>query len=110
MLITVLDGHLAGDNAPEQKVRLSMSWQEGVAVALVLFGLGAGVFLVAQRLSFWLEFATRLGKALVPLAWRFVSKRMPPAGGGGRVARGVGRDEERRSCEDTRELYVRIHP
>ena len=55
-----------------------MSWQEGVAVALVLFGLGAGAFLVAQRPSFWIEFGSRLGKALLPLAWRYVSKRMPP--------------------------------
>ena len=44
-----------------------MSWQEGVAVAVVLLGLGAGAFLVAQRPSFWIEFGTRLGKALLPL-------------------------------------------
>ena len=55
-----------------------MSWQEGVAVTVVLLGLGAGAFLVAQRPSFWIEFGTRLGKALVALAWRYVSKRMPP--------------------------------
>ena len=57
---------------------LSMSWQEGVAVTVVLLGLGAGAFLVAQRPSFWIEFGSRLGKALLPLAWRYVSKRMPP--------------------------------
>ena len=55
-----------------------MSWQEGVAVAVVLFGLGAGAFLVAQRPSFWLELGVRLGKVLLPLGWRYVSKRMPP--------------------------------
>ena len=55
-----------------------MSWQEVVAVAVVLLGLGAGAFLVAQRPSFWIEFGQRLGKALLPLAWRYVSKRMPP--------------------------------
>ena len=55
-----------------------MSWQEGVAVAIVLFGLGAGAFLVAQRPSFWIEFEGRLARALLPLAWRYVSKRMPP--------------------------------
>ena len=55
-----------------------MSWQEGVAVAVVLIGLGAGAFLVAQRPSVWIEFGTRLGKALLPLVWRKVSKRMPP--------------------------------
>ena len=55
-----------------------MSWQEGVAVTVVLLGLGAGAFLVAQRPSFWIELVPRLGKALLPLAWRYVSKRMPP--------------------------------
>jgi len=44
----------------------------------VLLGLGAGAFLVAQRPSFWIEFGGRLGKALLPLAWRYVSTRMPP--------------------------------
>ena len=55
-----------------------MSWQEVVAVAVVLLGLGAGAFLVARRPSFWVEFGGRLGKALLPLAWRYLSKRMPP--------------------------------
>jgi hypothetical protein len=55
-----------------------MSWQEGVAVTVVLLGLGAGAFLVAQRPSFWIEFGSRLGKALLLLAWLYVSKRMPP--------------------------------
>ena len=55
-----------------------MSWQEGVAVTVVLLGLGAGAFLVAQRPSFWIELVPRLGKALLPLAWRYVSKRMSP--------------------------------
>jgi len=34
--------------------------------------------MAAQRPSFWLEFGQRLARALLPLAWRFVSKRMPP--------------------------------
>jgi hypothetical protein len=55
-----------------------MSWQEGVAITVVLLGLGAGAFLVAQWPSFWIEFGLRLGKAMIPLAWRYVSKRMPP--------------------------------
>lgn len=71
-----------------------MSWQEGVAVALVLFGLGAGAFLAAQRPSFWFEFAMRLAKALVPLSWRFVSKRMPPE------EEAVWREAERRGQGD----------
>jgi hypothetical protein len=36
------------------------------------------MFLVAQRPSFWIEFGSRLAKALLSLAWRYVSKRMPP--------------------------------
>lgn len=55
-----------------------MSWQEVVAVAVVLLGLGAGAFLVAQRPSFWLEFGVRLGKALLPRAVKYVTRRMPP--------------------------------
>ena len=54
-----------------------MNWLAGVAVTVVLLGLGAGAFLVAQRLSFWIEFGARIGKALLPLAWKYVSKRMP---------------------------------
>ena len=53
-----------------------MSWQEVVAITVVLLGLGAGAFLVAQRPSFWIEFGQRLVKALLPLAWRFVSRRI----------------------------------
>jgi hypothetical protein len=53
-----------------------MNWQEGVALAVVLLGLSAGAFLVAQRPYFWIEFGSRLGKALLPLAWRFVSRWM----------------------------------
>jgi hypothetical protein len=55
-----------------------VSWQEVVAITVVLLGLGAGAFLVARRPSFWVEFGGRLGKALLPLAWRYLSKRMPP--------------------------------
>jgi hypothetical protein len=33
-----------------------MNWQEGVAVTVELLGLGAGMFLVVQRPSFWIEF------------------------------------------------------
>lgn len=54
-----------------------MSWQEGVAVAVVLLGLGAGAFLVAQRPSFWLEFGVRLGRVLLPNALKYLTRRMP---------------------------------
>ena len=54
-----------------------MSWQEGVAVTVVLLGLGAGAFLVAQRPSFWFEFGLRLSTTLLPRGWRYISTRMP---------------------------------
>jgi hypothetical protein len=56
---------------------MNMSWQEGVAVAVVLLGLGAGAFLVAQRPSFWLEFGVRLGRVLLPKALKYLTRRMP---------------------------------
>lgn len=55
-----------------------MSWQEGVAVAVVLIGLGAGAFHVAQRPSFWLEFGVRIGRRLLPRALKYLTRRMPP--------------------------------
>ena len=55
-----------------------MSWQEGVAAAVVLLGLGAGAFLVAQRPSFWIEFGLRLWRALLPRVLTYVARRMPP--------------------------------
>jgi hypothetical protein len=55
-----------------------MTWQEGVAITVVLLGLGAGAFLVAQRPSFWLEFGARLGKALLPSVLKYITRRMPP--------------------------------
>ena len=55
-----------------------MSWQEGIAVTVVLLGLGAGTFLVAQRPSFWIGFGQRSSRAMLPLAWRYISKRMSP--------------------------------
>lgn len=56
-----------------------MSWQEAVAVAVILLGLGAGAFLVAQRPAFWLELGGRLLKALLPVVIAFVTRRMDPA-------------------------------
>lgn len=55
-----------------------MTWQEGVAVAVIVAGLGAGAFLVAQRPSFWIEFGARLLKSLVPLLLGIAAKRLPP--------------------------------
>ena len=55
-----------------------MAWQEGVAVLVIVAGLGAGAFLVAQRPSFWIEFGARLIKALMPRVIKYITKRMPP--------------------------------
>lgn len=55
-----------------------MTWQEGVAVVVILAGLGAGAFLVAQRPAFWIEFGARLLKAMLPRVVQIVTKRMPP--------------------------------
>jgi hypothetical protein len=55
-----------------------MSWLEGVAIAVVLLGLGAGAFLVAQRPSCWIEFGARLGKALSPSVLKYISRSMLP--------------------------------
>lgn len=55
-----------------------MSWQEGVAVVVVLAGLGAGAFLVAQRPSFWIEFGARLLRALMPRVIAYMIRRLPP--------------------------------
>lgn len=54
-----------------------MTWQEGVAVAVVLAGLGAGAFLVARRPSFWIEFGGRLFKAFLPYAITYITRRLP---------------------------------
>ena len=71
-----------------------MSWQEGVAVTAVILGLSAGAFLSAQRPSFWIEFGSRLAKALLPLAWRYVSKRMPEEEAAWRQAERRGQGDE----------------
>jgi hypothetical protein len=51
-----------------------VSWQETISVIIVLAGLGAGAFLVAQRPAFWIEFGVRIFKAILPT----LLKRMPP--------------------------------
>jgi hypothetical protein len=55
-----------------------MTWQEAIAVVVILAGLGGGAFLVAQRPAFWIEFGTRLFKALLPRLIGHVTKRMDP--------------------------------
>jgi hypothetical protein len=55
-----------------------MSWQEIVAISLVLIGMFAGGYLAAQRPAFWVEFGTRILIAFIPFASKYISKRMTP--------------------------------
>lgn len=55
-----------------------MTWQEGVGIALVVIGLLAGVYVAAQRPSFWVEFGGRVVSALSPMVWAYISKRNSP--------------------------------
>ncbi len=51
-----------------------MSWQEAIAFGVVLVGLGAGAFLVAQRPAFWIGFGVLALKKL----WPLIIKRKTP--------------------------------
>lgn len=55
-----------------------MTWQEAVATVVILLGLGAGAYLVAQRPAFWIEFGSRLLANAWPVIWKYVSKRNAP--------------------------------
>jgi len=55
-----------------------VTWQEAIAVVVILAGLGGGAFLVAQRPTFWIEFGARLFKAVLPRIVGYVTKRMDP--------------------------------
>lgn len=52
-----------------------MTWQEAVATVVILLGLGAGAYMVAQRPAFWIEFGSRSLTALWPHIWKYVSRR-----------------------------------
>lgn len=56
-----------------------MTWQEALATVVILTALGAGGYLAAQRPAFWIEFGSRIGKALWPLVFAYMTKRMDPA-------------------------------
>jgi len=49
-----------------------MTWLEIVAVAVLLLGVGAGGYLVAQRPTFWVGLGIAVFKSLLPL----LAKRM----------------------------------
>ena len=51
-----------------------MTWLEIAAIAVLLIGVGAGGYLVAQRPTFWWG----LGVIAFKAAWPFLSKRMTP--------------------------------
>ena len=51
-----------------------MSWLEIVAIAVLLIGIGAGGYLVAQRPAFWVGLVAVVFKAALP----FILKRMSP--------------------------------
>lgn len=55
-----------------------MTWQEVVAVVVVLAGLGAGSYLAAQHPAFWIELGRRLIMALLPHLIAYTTKRMSP--------------------------------
>lgn len=55
-----------------------MNWLEIAAIAVLLLGIGAGGFLVAQRPAFWLGLIREALRPLVPLLLASVAKRMAP--------------------------------
>jgi hypothetical protein len=55
-----------------------VNWIEIAAIAVLLLGIGAGGFLVAQRPAFWLGLASVSLKAALPFIAKYVGKRMPP--------------------------------
>lgn len=74
-----------------------MSWQEAIAFGVVLVGLGAGAFLVAQRPAFWIGFGVLVLKKLWPLVVSISSillKRKTP-------------EEEARDHQDVRQRTER---
>ena len=51
-----------------------MTWLEIVAIAVLLLGVGAGGYLVAQRPTFWAGLVVAIVKAALP----YLAKRMTP--------------------------------
>lgn len=56
-----------------------MNWFETLALVIMLLGLGAGAFLVAQRPSFWIGIGKAAITAALPAIIKVVSRRMTPA-------------------------------
>ena len=57
-----------------------MSWFEIVALIILLAGIGAGGFLVAQRPTFWVGLVSHVTRQVWPIALQYVIKRNTPEG------------------------------
>ncbi len=55
-----------------------MTWLEIAALVVLLLGVGAGGFLVAQRPTFWVGIGGVLLKAIIPYLVTYITRRMPP--------------------------------
>lgn len=55
-----------------------VTWLELAAVVVLLVGLGAGAFLVAQRPAFWLGLGSHMLKSAWPHVVKYVTKRNTP--------------------------------
>ena len=55
-----------------------MDWLEIIAIGMVLLGVGAAGFLVAQRPSFWFGLGTVAVKAGIKAVWPYLVRRMTP--------------------------------
>lgn len=80
-----------------------MNWLEIAAIAVILVGVGAAGFLVAQRPSFWYGLAAHVAKDLWPIIFKYISKRNPPeieAKMHDCIRRGGTWDNFRKRCRD----------
>jgi hypothetical protein len=55
-----------------------VNWIEIAAIVVLLIGIGAGGFVVAQRPSFWLGLISAAVQPILPLLLAIVTKRMTP--------------------------------
>lgn len=55
-----------------------MSWLEIAAIAILLLGIGAGGYLVAQRPTFWYGLVSAAFAAALPRIAEYILRRNPP--------------------------------
>lgn len=80
-----------------------MTWFEVAATVVLLVGLGAGAFLVAQRPAFWMGLGSHLLTAMWPTIVKYVTKRNSPeveAKMHECIRRGGTWDNFRKKCRD----------